>query len=83
MRTFYRHLALRNRCDPMWGPMLTDLRKRKKASKYATLLSNLDNIRKSFRNPTQHPEKTYDMDEVQDLWGLCTEVINRMAKAIS
>lgn len=44
------------------------------------LLDNLDNIRVSFRNPTQHPEKRYDIDEAQDLFNLCIEVVNRMAK---
>ena len=51
----------------MWGPMVDSLRKRKtRVSK--PLLDNLDNIRYSFRNPTQHPEKTYDIEEVQDLF---------------
>jgi len=38
----------------------------------------LDNIRRSFRNPTQHPDKIYDIQEVQDLFGLCIDAINRM-----
>ena len=82
-RDFYCTLVKQKRCDLMWGPMLADLRKRKKARAHAVLLSNLDNIRKSFRNPTQHPEMTYDIHEVQDLWGLCIDAINRMATASS
>lgn len=63
----------------MWGPMVTHLKKRKaKPIPPATLLNNLDNIRVSFRNPTQHPEKIYDIQEVQDLFGLCVDVVNRM-----
>ena len=46
------------------------------------LLNNLDNIRQSFRNPTQHPEKIYDIQEVQDLWSLCVDVVNRMSSDI-
>jgi hypothetical protein len=45
------------------------------------LLNQLDYIRAQFRNPTQHPDKIYDIQEVQDLWGLCVDVINRMVKS--
>jgi hypothetical protein len=79
---FYEVLARHNRVSRMWGPMVIDLRKRKNAKKHEVLLNNLDNIRKSFRNPTQHPELTYDIHETQDLWGLCIEAIGRMAKAL-
>jgi hypothetical protein len=44
------------------------------------LLDHLDNIRKSFRNPTAHPEKRYDLDEAQDLFNLCVDVVNRIYK---
>jgi hypothetical protein len=66
----------------MWGAMVQDLRKRRKARPYEVLINNLDNIRNSFRNPTQHPEKIYDIHEVQDLWGICIDAINRMAVAL-
>ena len=46
------------------------------------LLENLDLIRRSFRNPTAHPEKSYDIDEAQDLFGLCIDVVNRMAREL-
>jgi hypothetical protein len=45
-----------------------------------TLLNNLDDVRMHFRNPTQHPEKTYDIEEAQDLWGRCVDATNRMSK---
>lgn len=80
LRDFYFLLVKQKRCNLMWGPIIEDLRKRRKAKPYTVLLDNLDNIRRSFRNPTQHPEKIYDIEEVQDLWGLCGDVINRMAK---
>ncbi len=82
LREFYCTLVRKNRCALMWGPILTDLRKRRKAKQHLTLLANLDNIKDSFRNPTQHPEKIYNTDEVQDLWGLCIDAINRMAKEL-
>ena len=78
LRDFYCSIVKRNRVDLMWGPMVGSLRKRRQ-SPPAPLLDNLDNIRRSFRNPTQHPEKRYDIQEVQDLFGLCVDVVNRMA----
>lgn len=67
----------------MWGPMVTDLRSRPKTAKHTTLYNNLDNIRVSFRNPTAHPEKIYDIYEVQDLWSLCVEATNRMIRILN
>jgi len=78
LRHFYCSIVRRGRVDPMlWGAMVQPLRKRKKAPP-VELLDNLDNIRRSFRNPTQHPDKIYDVQEVQDLFGLCVDVVNRM-----
>lgn len=81
LRAFYGALVKRGRSQTMWGPIIADLRKRKAAKAYSVLLDNLDNIRRSFRNPTQHPEATYDINSVQDLWGLCIDAINRMSRA--
>jgi hypothetical protein len=81
LRQFYCGLVKQHRVSPMlWGNMIIDLRKRHKAKPHHDLIEHLDHIRRSFRNPTQHPEKMYDMDEVQDLWSLCTDAISRMAK---
>lgn len=80
LRQFYCGLVQRQRCDLMWGPMVSDLRKKRRAKKYEVLLNHMDNIRISFRNPTQHPDKIYDIHEVQDLFGVCVDTINRMAK---
>jgi hypothetical protein len=82
LRAFYRTLVHQKRCDPMWGPMVSDLRKHRKGAPHKVLLDNLDNIRQSFRNPTQHPDKVYDIDEAQDLWSLCVDPVNRMAKIL-
>lgn len=68
----------KNRATLMWGPMVESLRKRKKNKFPAPLLDNMDNIRRNFRNPTQHPEKIYDIQEVQDLFNLCVDAVNRM-----
>lgn len=83
LRAFYCRHVRRNRVSLMWGPMVQSLgiqSKFRASSAYKTLFNNLDNIRFSFRNPTQHPDKIYDIQEVQDLWGLCVDVINRMSK---
>jgi hypothetical protein len=80
LKTFYCHKVRQKRCSLMWGPMITSMRSKKNLKGYSVLLDNLDNIRRSFRNPTQHPEMTYDIEEVQDLLGLCVDVVNRMAR---
>jgi hypothetical protein len=77
LRHFYCSFVKRGRVDILWGPMVSHLRSRKTPSP-SPLLDNLDNIRRSFRNPTQHPDKTYDIEEAQDLFGLCIDVVNRM-----
>ena len=81
LRHFYRSIVKRDRVKTLlWGPMVEHLRNRRTPPP-AVLLNNLDNIRQSFRNPTQHPDKIYDIQEVQDLFGLCIEVVNRMVKS--
>jgi len=83
LKAFYCRVVRRNRGQFMWGPMTKHLRERRDAKQHGDLLNHLDHIRRSFRNPTQHPEKTYDMDEVQDLWGLCVDALNRMGKGLA
>lgn len=82
LRNYYCHFVKRDRLKVMtWWPMVQALQNHRRAKRYDVLNRNLDNIRTSFRNPTQHPDKVYDIHEVQDLWGLCVEVINRMERA--
>jgi hypothetical protein len=66
----------------MWGPTTDHLRRLRKKPPEA-LLNNLDNIRKNYRNPTQHPEKSYDMEEAQDLLSLSADVVNQMIKYVA
>jgi hypothetical protein len=84
LRHFYCTL-IRTKHVPnlLWGDMVQDLRTRKKTKQHTTLYNNLDNIRNSYRNPTQHPEAIYDIHEAQDLLPLCFEVITRMTKILS
>lgn len=84
LRHFYCTLIRTKRVkNLLWGDMVQDLRTRRKTKKHTTLYNNLDNIRHSYRNPTQHPEATYDIHEVQDLLPLCFEAIGRMIKVLS
>ncbi len=81
LRSFYCQIIKRNRVNPLlWGPIVSALRKRRHSPSPESL-NNLDNIRISFRNPTQHPEKIYDIQEVQDLFALCVDVVNRMVRS--
>jgi hypothetical protein len=84
LRRYYCYFVKRDRMSPMlWYPMVQALQKHRRAKTNDVLHRNLDNIRLSFRNPTQHPDKVYDIQEAQDLFGLCVDVINRMQRAMS
>jgi len=84
LRHFYCTLVRTKRVSPLlWGEITRDLRKRKKTKQYITLYNNLDNIRNSYRNPTQHPDAIYDIHEAQDLLPLCFEAISRMVKTLT
>jgi len=82
LRHFYCSIAKQKRVSGLlWKPMVEHLKKRKKKPP-EELLNHLDHIRNSFRNPTQHPEKIYDIQEAQDLFALCIDVVNRMVKLL-
>lgn len=67
--------------EQMWGAMIKQLRNKKSDKLPIELLDTLDRIRVNFRNPTDHPEKEYDLDEAQDLFGLCVDALNRIVKS--
>jgi hypothetical protein len=81
---YYLCVIKRNRLPTksrMWGPMIKQLREKKKNHPPKDLIEALDRIRISFRNPTSHPDKMYDSDEVQDLFGLVVDSLNRIVKS--
>lgn len=83
LRFYYSSIIKRNKLKRlMWGDIVNDLRKRRNPPS-KTLLDSLDNIRVNFRNPTQHPEAKYDLDEVQDLLSLSIEVTNRLIRDLN
>lgn len=61
---------------PMWGPMVEQLRSKRALKPTEKLLSHLDNMRVHFRNPTQHPNTFYSMDEAQDLLNQTIAAVN-------
>jgi hypothetical protein len=77
LRYYYCEKVKRKRVDLMWGPMIQTMKSMPRRFP-GPLLNHLDHIRVSFRNPTAHPEKSYDIDESQDLFSICIEVANRM-----
>lgn len=81
---YYLCIIKRNRLPSksrMWGPMIKQLKEKKKNHPPKDLIEALDRIRISFRNPTSHPDKIYDSDEVQDLFGLVVDALNRIVKS--
>ena len=81
LRHYYCCKVKRNRIKQplMWGPMVTHLKEKRVP---AGLLDALDSIRRNYRNPTQHPDKVYDLDEAQDLLSLSLDVTNRMIRDV-
>lgn len=84
LRDFYCRVVRRDRISEprMWAAMVNGMRGKRNAPS-DLLLGNLDSLRSNFRNPTQHPEKTYDADEVQDLLALAIDSINRMHRHLA
>ncbi|MFF0091922.1 hypothetical protein ACFYSF_18480 [Streptomyces canus] len=80
LKYFYCEVIKQRRATLMWGPMIKSLKEKKRNPPPSVLLTNLDSLRVEFRNPTQHPEKVYDIHEVQDLLSLSVDVVNRMIK---
>lgn len=83
IKHYYLCIIKRNRLPSklrMWGPMINQLREKKKNPPPKELIEVLDRIRVSFRNPTSHPDKMYDSDEVQDLFGLVVDALNRIVR---
>ena len=83
LRLYHKNFIRSNINNRNWGTIINELRSKNRGKiPDETLINNLDNLRHSFRNPTQHPDKIYDIDEVQDLFGICIDVVNRMISAI-
>lgn len=83
LKSYYYHHRKQNRLsEPMWANMVDQLKAKTRNKPPATLLNSLDLIRTAYRNPTQHPEATYEIDSAQDLFGVCLDVIGKMGSEI-
>jgi hypothetical protein len=83
VKVLYCAFKKTNRLDPMmWGPMTTQLKTKKAPKPSEKLLSHLDGMRQHFRNPTQHPELFYTMDEAQDLLNQTITAVNMVASEL-
>ncbi|MCX6895890.1 MAG: hypothetical protein NTZ16_10410 [Verrucomicrobia bacterium] len=69
--------------NPMWASMIDKLRNKNQPKPSSELLDQLDMIRANFRNPTQHPQKYYDIDEAQDLLNSSIVAINGICREIA
>lgn len=80
LQTFYLARVRRGRLRPlMWGPMVAHLRRRSDAPP-SRILDNLDHIRRNYRNPTQHPEATYTVQQAESLFPMCVAAVNDMIR---
>ncbi|MEQ1686169.1 MAG: hypothetical protein ABL916_21175 [Burkholderiaceae bacterium] len=83
LKSYYCHHRRQKRlAKPMWGNMVDQLRAKSKNKPPVSLLASLDLIRTAYRNPTQHPEAIYEIDSAQDLFGVCLDVIGKMAEEL-
>lgn len=83
LRSYYNMHRKRKRLPkPMWANMLDQLKVKKQNKPPSVLLQSLDMIRESYRNPTQHPDVTYTIDQAESLFGLCLDVIGKMAEEL-
>jgi len=83
LKSYYFHHRRQNRlAKPMWGQMVDQLRSKSRNKPSDSLLASLDLIRTAYRNPTQHPEAVYEIDSAQDLFGVCLDVIGKMAEEL-
>ncbi len=82
LRIYYRNFTKKEPSKKTWGNLIFELRKNDLEVDIVTI-NHLDNLGRSFRNPTQHPDKIYEIQEVQDLLGVSIDVVNRMIKEIN
>lgn len=64
---------------PMWANMTQQLATKRPPKPSAKLIDLLDGMRVHFRNPTQHPEVFYDIDQAQDLLSQTIVALNLIA----
>jgi len=73
---YFYYVKTKRLSKPMWKPMTDKLAQKNNPKPSKETLDSLDMIRVNFRNPTQHPQKNYTIDEAQDLMNSSIVVIN-------
>ncbi|MEP1895716.1 MAG: hypothetical protein ABJQ98_16550 [Alloalcanivorax venustensis] len=68
--------------NPTWGLIISQLRSKRSPKPSENSLTHLDSIRVQYRNPTQHPDTFYSMDEAQDLLNQTVTAINMVNREI-
>jgi len=81
LRVYYEHKVKRNRVKQLLWYNITQHLKGKRGVP-DSLIAVLDSLREEFRNPTAHPEKIYNSDEVQTLFTHCIDVVSRLVKGV-
>ncbi|PII18989.1 hypothetical protein CR919_14975 [Stenotrophomonas sp. LMG 10879] len=83
VKSLYFFFKKTKRLDkPMWGPMIKELRDKRKPKPSDKLLDLLDGMRRNFRNPTQHPEIFYTLEEAQDLFSQTIGALNSISREL-
>ncbi len=77
LRMFYEAISNKLATKLRWSQIILELEKTSPPPP-KPILEQLDQIKKNYRNPTAHPDKLYDIEEVQDLFNEAIAVINRM-----
>lgn len=78
VRVIYRSYFPRKDSSRAWGVLCNELKNKSRNPKPSELLiAQLDHIRSNFRNPTQHPEMFYTLDDAAELLFSSLEVIGR------
>lgn len=84
LRIYYTYFIAKVPKKKTWGNLIYELQNNDAEKKPdSTTINHLENLGKSFRNPTQHPDKIYDIQQSQDLLGVSIDVVNRMIKEIN
>ncbi len=83
LRQYFKAIVQPEKTDFSWGEMVYEVKKARDPRTDRNTLKHLDHIRSAFRNPTQHPDKIYDVQEAQDLFFIAIDVTNRMVSEIN
>lgn len=81
VRMIYKSYFPRGDEKRPWGKLTSEIKaKSRKPIPDPILLGHLDHLRQRFRNPTDHPEKNYEIEEAEDLIHVAVDIINRCLK---